>query len=84
MYSFWLCRPLLLRASFSPVVASGSRPPVVMRRPLLVVASPVAEDGLSGTQASVVRLAASRVWAQYLGHRGLVALGHVGSSHTSD
>lgn len=38
----------------------------------------------AGTWASVVQLAASRVWAQYLGHRGLVTLGHVGSSYTSD
>lgn len=43
---FGCARSLLLHASFSPVATSGSCSRVVMRGLLLVVVSPVAEDGL--------------------------------------
>ena len=67
-------------AGFSLVVESGSYFLVVMRRPLIAVASLIAEHRLQGAWASVAAVAG--LWSRgsiAVVHR-LVALWHVGSS----
>ena len=69
-------------AGFSPVVMSGGSSLVVVCRLLTVVASPVAERGLSSEWHSVVAVYGRWSTGSIVVARGSVAPQHVGSSRT--
>ena len=74
--------PCSMQASFSCVEQGLLF--VAVGRPLIAVASLVAEYGLQACGLQQLWLADSRAQAQQLWHMGLVAPWHVGSSQTKD